>query len=273
MNSPLTPEFERTAAELDEVRKIDSRQPVLNRAIFVALGVVLAAIAVITVRSETRASALREAAAAQDQAIARIQQDMKGVCRATPTGSLAPADKDACARAEQAAPPTGKDGSPGRPPTADEIQAAVEGYFLAHPLPPGQQPTSGQVSVAVADYLVAHPVEPGRAPTAEEISAAVASYFERNPVRNGEPGRAPTAEEIATAVRSYCAPPDQPSPCRGADGAPGPPCPAGYELRDVVADAPDGGTYTRAKTCVDPASSQPPSPTPTTIPLLPIPPS
>lgn len=273
MSSPTTPEFERTAAELDEVRKIDSRQPLLNRAIVVALALVVTAVALIAVRSETRADALGEVGAQRDRDIAAIREEMKGVCRAVPQGDLAQGNRDACSRAERGEMPPPRDGQDGRSPTAEEIQVAVEGYFLTHPLPAGNDPTVAQVSTAVAEYLVAHPPEPGRAPTTDEIAAAVSLYFKDNPVKDGVPGRAPTAEEIASAVRSYCNPPDTPSPCRGEPGTPAPPCPEGFEQRDAVATAPDGGTYARAKACVDPGSSQAPTTTTTTPPLLPIPPS
>lgn len=273
MNSPVTPEFERTAAELDEVRKIDSRQPLLNKAIGVALAVMVAAVTLTAVRSETRADALGEVGAQRDRDIAAIREEMKGVCRSVPQGDLAQGNREACSRAERGEMPPPRDGQDGRAPTAEEIRAAVEVYFLTHPLPAGREPTVAQVSTAVAEYLVTHPPDPGRAPTTDEIATAVVTYFEGNPVKDGAPGRAPTAAEIAAAVRSYCAPPDAPSPCRGEPGTPGPPCPDGYEQRDAVATAPDGGQYSRAKTCVDPASSQPPTTSPTTPPLLPIPPS
>lgn len=62
----------------------------------------------------------------------------------------------------------------------------------------------------------------------------------------------------------------EPGQCRGADGAPGargdqgPACAAGYEPRPAVAQAPDGGRYRDAVTCVRPDSYEPPPPTTTT---------
>lgn len=273
MSDELTPTAERIVADLDEVRRIDSRQPILNTAIVVALAVVFAALGLLAVRSETRSAALEEIGAQRDRDIAAIQDELKGVCRAVPAAELAPSEQDACSRAERGDLPVvrdGDDGEPGRPPTAEEIESAVWRYFADHPLPEGKEPSIAQVSAAVADYLVANPPEPGRAPTVEEIAAAVATYFARNPVRDGEPGRPPTAEEIAAAVQSYCTPPGLPSPCRGADGVPGPACPEGFELREAVVTAADGSTY-RGRVCVDPSSSSAPTTSDTPPALLPIP--
>ena len=273
MSDELTPTAERIVADLDEVRRIDSRQPILNTAIVVALAVVVVAIAILAVRSETRSAALEEIGVQRDRDIAAIQDELKGVCRAIPAAELAPSEQDACIRAERGDLPAardGNDGEPGRPPTVQEIESAVFRYFAAHPLPEGKAPSIAQVSTAVADYLVAHPPEPGRPPTVEEIAAAVATYFARNPVRDGEPGRPPTAEEIAAAVQSYCTPAGLPSPCRGPDGAPGPSCPEGFELRDAVITTSEGSTY-RGRVCVDPASSSPPTTSDTPPPLLPVP--
>lgn len=279
MSDELTPTAGRIVADLDEVRRIDSRQPILNTAIVVALAVVVAAIGILAVRSETRSAALEEIGAQRDRDISAIQNELKGVCRAVPASELAPTEQDACSRAERGDLPVvrdgddGDDGEPGRPPTAEEIESAVWRYFTAHPLPEGKEPTIAQVSTAVADYLVAHPPAPGRAPTIEEIAAAVATYFARNPVQDGEPGRPPTGEEIAAAVQSYCAPAGLPPPCRGADGAPGvpgPACPDGYQLREALITASDGSTY-RGQACVDPTSSSPPTTSETPPPLLPVP--
>lgn len=237
MSNP-TPEFERLLGDLNSLRVINSRQPLLNRAIIMALGLVLIAVMVIAIRGENQARSLREAATQRDQVIAAIQQDLKGVCRAVPTPSLSPDSKSACSRAERdALPPV--TGEPGRPPSADEIRTAVDTYMSAHPAP---GPTPADVVAAVATYLVAHPLEPGRPPTVDEISAAVLSYC--NPTASvspcvgskgdkgetGEKGPPPTAAEIQAALVQYVH--DNPDVV----------CPHGGTVQELRLRTADGGT-------------------------------
>src|SRR5690606_28983073 len=69
--------------------------------------------------------------------------------------------------------------SPGRPPSAEEISAAVSEYFVRNPPPAGRPGEDGRDG------------EPGRPPTAEEIRAAVDSFLAANPPppgKDGQPG-------------------------------------------------------------------------------------
>lgn len=254
MSSP-TPEFERLRSELNVLRRINSRQPLLNRSIIVALGLVLVAVAVIAYRGENQARSLREAAAQRDQVIAAIQQDLKGVCRAVPTPSMSPDSKSACDRAEKATPPPATE-EPGHPVTQQEIQSAVDAYMSAHP---AHGPTPAQVVAAVAEYLVAHPVAPGRPPTVDEISAAVLSYC--NPGAGvspcvgakgdkgdaGDAGPPPTSAEIQAAVAQYIH--------DHSDVV----CPRGGTVQELRVRTEDGGTADTWQ-CVVSVTSSPPSP-------------
>jgi hypothetical protein len=137
-----------------------------------------------------------------------------------------------CARASEIAaePVPGPQGEPGRPPSPEEIQAAVDAYLEANPPPAGRPPTASEVAAAVSEYLIENPPEPGRPPTAEEIAAAVETYFAANPPPAGpagEPGRGPTAEEIRAAVDAYLAENPPPAGPPGAEGPTGPTGPAG----------------------------------------------
>ncbi|MBB4689835.1 hypothetical protein [Amycolatopsis jiangsuensis] len=88
---------------------------------------------------------------------------------------------------------------------------------------------------------------------------------------DGKRGPGPSDAQVSSAVADYCDAHDQ---CRGPagaqgtpginghDGAAGPACPDGYELRDAVITAPDQTTYS-GKACVDPSSSTPPTDPPT----------
>ncbi len=108
-------------------------------------------------------------------------------------------------------------------------------------------------------------------PAAAELGSACAqaARVQATPVpaagRDGDPGR-PGRDGVNGSTPACYAEPNQ---CRGADGkngvdgAPGPACPPGYELRDAVITAPDGSTYS-GRACVDPATSAPPSTSPPT---------
>ena len=126
-----------------------------------------------------------------------------------------------------------------RPPTVEELRAAVDAYMSANPPPQdetGRSATPDEVAAAVAEFMAANPPAPGRTPTAEEISDAVALYFATNPVRDGRdgeagqpgasgiPGRPPTEEEIQAAVATYLR--DHPIDTDMT-------CPSGASLQDV----------------------------------------
>lgn len=171
----------------------------------------------------------RDATAAQAQSLA---EQIKAACR---DGSLA---GPICTQAAQVAAepipgPQGPRGEPGPPPTAEQIQSAVDAYLAANPPPAGRPPTAAEVAAAVASYLTANPPAPGRPPTAAEIADAVEVYFANNPPpagepgengrdgRDGEDGRPPTAEEIRAAVDAYLAENPPPAGPAGADGGQG----------------------------------------------------
>ncbi|MBB1154010.1 hypothetical protein [Amycolatopsis dendrobii] len=132
---------------------------------------------------------------------------------------------------------------------------------------------------AVDDYCSLRDQCRGANGTTPDFDALTTAVLAKIPIpKNGADGHdgrdAPVPDYpalVASAVASYCDAHDQ---CRGKpgtdgkngnDGAPGPACPSGFELRDAVITAPDGTTY-RGKACVDPGSSAPPSayPPPTT---------
>jgi len=181
----------------------------------------------------------------RDTAVEQVRDLGRDVAAACARGEViqSPDGRNLCARAAEAQSdpiPGAVQGEPGRPPTLEEIEAAVAAYLARNPPPAGRPPTTEEVAAAVAEYLTANPPEPGRPPTAEEISNAVTAYFAANPVRDGEdgqdgrdgvdgkdgePGRPPTQEEIDAAVAAYLA--ENPPP-------PGPTCPPGSTLRPVL---------------------------------------
>lgn len=125
-------------------------------------------------------------------------------------------------------------------PTAQEIDAAVTAYLVAHPPPAGRPPSEVEVAAAVTQYLTANPPDPGRPPTPEEITAAVELYFDEHPVPPGDPGRPPTPEEIRAAVAAELAAnppppgPQGPTGPTGPAGPAGPSCPPGTTLQQVT---------------------------------------
>lgn len=180
----------------------------------------------------------RDATAAQAQSLAA---QIRAACTSGDLGG--PVCEQAAAVAETPVPqvpvPTP---APGRPPTPEEIQAAVDVFLVAHPPPAGRAPTPAEVAAAVASFLTANPPTPGRAPTAEEIAAAVEAWFDANPPppgepgddgKDGEPGRPPTSAEIRAAVEAELAAHPPPAGPKGDDGEPGPSCPAGTSLEPV----------------------------------------
>src|SRR5687768_16170831 len=157
----------------------------------------------------------------RDTAVEQVRDLGRDVAAACARGEViqSPDGRDLCQRAAEVQsapiPGTAIQGEPGRPPTLEEIEAAVAAYLARNPPPAGRPPTAAEVAAAVAEYMTAHPPQPGRPPTAEEISNAVAAYFAANPPpegpqgdegprgpwgETGEPGRPPTEEEIDAAV-------------------------------------------------------------------------
>jgi hypothetical protein len=117
----------------------------------------------------------------------------------------------------------GPAGEPGRPPTADEIAAAVEAFCAEH------------------DACAGDPGEPGldAVVTQAALLSAVTGYCEVNVCTGatgppGEAGRPPTAVEVAQAVSDYCGLTDCTGPAGvdgtdGLDGAPGAQGPPGEQ--------------------------------------------
>lgn len=147
-------------------------------------------------------------------------------------------------------------------PSREDIAAAVADYLRDNPPPDGRPPTVGEITSAVASYLTEHPPAPGRAPTPTEIATAVSEYLLANPPPPGADGvdgrdaPPPTPEQIALAVNEWLQANPPPAGPEGPQGPPGPVCPEGYELRQVVATT-GGGAYTDAVQCVRPDSFEP----------------
>src|SRR5690606_16867771 len=160
----------------------------------VVLGVLAVALGVwltqITGEVEDQARELPEVVAQRDVAEQSRQDLASRVVAACAEGGEARAKLEAvgaCAQAEvvRSAPVPGE---PGRPPTAEEIDAAVARWCAAHNGCSGPPPSAAEVAAAVVDYLAANPPAPGRPPTAEEISAAGATWFANHPPPPGPRG-------------------------------------------------------------------------------------
>lgn len=202
------------------------RRPIATRSrgLIVALAgsavVVLAWLGVAAQDDKQTAELQRDGAVAEKQSLAA---QIRAECASGDLTGLI------CVRASEIAtePVPGPRGEPGRPPTPEEIQAAVDAYLVENPPPAGRPPTAGEVAAAVSEYLIENPPQPGRPPTAEEIAAAVGTYYAANPPPAGpagQPGRPPTAEEIRAAVDAYLAehpPPAGPVGPMGNQGAQG----------------------------------------------------
>lgn len=103
---------------------------------------------------------------------------------------------------------TALEGKPGRPPTPEEIEAAITAFFVAHPElkgDTGPSPSAADISASVEDYLSVHPpVSPSD--LLQSVTSAVGSYFNAHPELRGPAGPAGqsvTPEQIASAVLEY----------------------------------------------------------------------
>lgn len=139
----------------------------------------------------------------------------------------------------------GPQGPPGPPPTDEAVYAAVESYFLEHPVEDGRTPSAAEVAAAVSAYLTENPPEPGEPgppPSAEQVAAAVEAYLTANPPAPGEPGEdgedgaqgppgpGPAPEDIAAAVQAYI------------EEHPLPMCPEGSSAEAITVLTSDGAT-------------------------------
>lgn len=88
-------------------------------------------------------------------------------------------------------------------PVEDDIEGAVDAYFVQNPPASGPPPTHEQVSQAVAAYFSVYPVD---TVTDTELAAAVAAYLRANPPQQGATGPAgqnATNAQVAEAVAAY----------------------------------------------------------------------
>jgi hypothetical protein len=100
---------------------------------------------------------------------------------------------------------------PGRPPTADEIEAAVETVLTERP-----GLIRSELIAATAAHLTRNPPDPGEdapPPTAEQVFAAVAQYCAGDACK-GDDAAPLTQAQIDSAFVTFCATRDD---CRGAD--------------------------------------------------------
>lgn len=127
----------------------------------------------------------------------------------------------------------GPKGDPGRPPTAQEIAAAVASYLAKNPINvPGVNMDA--VKGLISDFLESNPPEvgtpgpKGRPPTAAEIQKAVAAELQKNPPPAGArgprglPGDMPP-EMVSSLIQEYL----QKNPIQAIKGDTGDPGPAG----------------------------------------------
>lgn len=142
--------------------------------------------------------------------------------------------------------PIGPVGPAGRPPTAEEIAAAVAEWIAANPLPPGPIGPPGTTGEQGEQGI---PGPAGEPPSAAEIQAAVTQYFVDNP----PPVGTVSDEAIHAAVQAYL---QANPPSQGPQGIPGVPGPPGPDPTDDQIQAavslylqnnpPSGGSVSQA---------------------------
>lgn len=154
---------------------------------------------------------------AQVDALSAALGDEQSAAEARGETPVAPSPDDLIEDPDYTGPP-GPAGPEGPPPSDEAVYAAVESYFLEHPVEDGRTPSPAEIAAAVSAYLSENPPErgePGPPPSAEQVAAAVEAYLTANPPVPGEPGEdgedgaqgppgpGPAPEDIAAAVQAY----------------------------------------------------------------------
>lgn len=117
----------------------------------------------------------------------------------------------------------GPQGEPGRPPTTEEIAAAVRAYCAGGRCD-GQSATAGQVRAAVMEYCNARGECRGASGQPGEPGPSGADGQDGSDGATGPQGPPPSDEQVAQAVAAYCA---AHNGCQGPQGPPGPAGPSG----------------------------------------------
>lgn len=207
-------------------------------------------------------TSLQSASDARQEAIEVLSEDVRALRDQVQATGEEPVAPDPEERVEELPDPTlvgpigprGPEGPAGRPPTVEEIRAAVNVVLAGNP-----SLTRPQIVAAVTTYLQANPPpagpagEPGaegpegRPPTADEVSVAVATFCAEGACQGpegpaggqgpvGPAGPGPTDAQIEAAINTFCG---NDGSCEGAPGATGPTGPPGPGRSIVDVDCVD----------------------------------
>lgn len=163
-------------------------------------------------------TALQNSSDARQVAIETLTEDVRALRDQVEATGQEPVAPDPEERIDELPDPTlvgpiGPEGPPGprgRPPTVEEIRAAVNVVLTGNP-----SLTRPQIVAAVTTYLQANPPPAGPAGTPGEDG------------EDGPEGRPPTADEVSVAVAAFCAGgacegPEGPTGGQGPEGPVGP---------------------------------------------------
>lgn len=103
---------------------------------------------------------------------------------------------------------------------ASKVQSVIEIPGPTGPQGPG--PSQAEIDASVNAYFAAHPLPAGQLPPVSEVAGLVASYIAANPPAAGVPGQNATAAMVSDAVTNYCAANNGCAGPQGATGAAGP---------------------------------------------------
>lgn len=207
--------------------------------------------------AQTSADAANATASAVKATAAPLAGQVQSVCSQGGEAAAKLNNVGACTQAQQvisAVQIPGPSGPQGPGPSQEQIDAAVNRYFLDHPLPPGQLPPVSEVTALVAQVYAANPPAPGQNATPGMVATAVSNYCDAHNGCAGPAGQNATADMVLAAVTDYCAAHNNcagPAGANGADGQPGAtgqPGPTG-----ATGPPPAGWTYVdalgRTRTC------------------------
>lgn len=274
----LTPVAQDIVPKLRRRNRIEGRSRALTWSIVAAIVVVFAGVVYLLAHAQTTdevTDRLAREGKARDGQISGIQEQLKGVCKkVTNPGSLTPAEREGCYRAENSIPPpipvtvTGAPAQSG--PSVSDVQGMISAALAQVPRPL----TVEQVAATAQQVFSLN--APALAATPEKLADAVSGFCAKDACRGpqgakGDPAPAATDEQIRSQVDAYCAandgcvgPPGK-TGARGAQGIsvqsfsdPGPMRPAPGPL-----DPPDTAPCTITVTLIDPETDPMSHPTET----------
>lgn len=223
----LTPVAQKLVPALRQKQRIEGRSRALTYMVRTAGLAVVAGVLYLLAHAQATdetTSRLDAQGQAQNEQIAGIQDQLKGVCRKVDDpAKLTPAEREGCFRAENSIPPvpvtvtTQAPGVPGL--TANEVQTRIDAALAQVP-----RPLTVEQVAAVAQQVFA--TNAATLSTPEKIASAVSSFCAGDACRgpegkkgtDGAPAPPVTDEQLRAQVNAFCS---ENNNCQGPPGLQG----------------------------------------------------